>query len=1782
MPGNINYDVIRTSLDKIERHIQDSNRLHLSNEAAANTKVVLNTLRFVVDKMRTLKDIDYLIYPNSKNPKNQKPEKSSDRYAPIHMENYKYKSKNPRVLYTSEEREQLLVGSLVQLFIDSFNKVNAAGPDKTKAFCERLNGFCLDARTRGAFDYALSLDRTLTFMEALEASINALEEQKKESYFQVFAAIQNEKWGRKFAKDHQNEYAQADGVFDTDKVILIKRYLEEVLVYEPGNDFLDAYQEVPENARNDFFRFFIYNEEFLKEIKINPAQQKEYDNFILNFLPLNKSIDSLAKYWQVEPEVLQGLLDKISPDKKPKPKPKVGPAIILTDEALKKINPKASRQDFHENGKLFSDTKIAEIEEALKNEDGSFRYSKFYLRTELNIDIDRGGVLRIKNDKTQEYDLYAVYKDSATNEAIKFGEGGFGKVKLIQNLRTGNFFALKVAINDTPEAMAMFQEEAGWLKENDRGHPVVLAKKGYGGVNDNKICLLEELVPGKDLYNVLDEGVLSAGERFDIALQALEQLRKMHAKGIIHRDIKAENMMYDSDSKKLAIIDFGLMTYSGLKDESLSGTQEYLAPELNIDPVYNSATDVYALGLTFKNLFGIPGIVNADDKEFHFGAVDPVARLSLSDSDYNAVAKLVDKMIDPNPNKRIKMPDVMTAMSLLKKRYEYNVNPGADPVFEQPLEAVLLPVPLSEITTNVKSMHDIDNLKKIIDFYYDNAAPVSKRKAVADMLNAQSEFRLDKYLKLDVSQLAEIFEKHKALQKISISDNGFLLDAVRELSIALRKNPSITQIEFNGHFAGVEGVVYLIEEMQERGENIPAIILPAAISLEDLEGEPTKDVLRLIELRKAYPGILFFGDDIGSRLDQIAATLDVFPVPLKIITGNIKSMDDIHNLKKIIDFYRDNASPLEKVNEIEAFLNTKPEFRIDEYLKLNVKELADIFAKHSGIQKISISNNNFALDAARDLSAAFQQNPAIEKIEIKGRFGGIEGVILLMENMLKKQGKIPEIILSGAVAREQLFDPRGKPTENGLKLSKLRSAYSEMFTLGVVADRLLDEVDSYVRQEKEAAQLNDDVRRFLRMDVGGVVESRDDLKALAQLSSYCNNKSIDVDLKEKINNKFTEIKKLTIDCPLGQRDFLADSALFQFIEAGHNHLTRFKLNSNALDSNQVAALTKVLVTSKRLQLIEINDKFGTPEDIIGFLEKINTERVSVKFQKAIVLAELVDKWGYPTPAAIKLVEFRKKYPESFDDRTNEALNLVALLQDNRDIQRLSNPGSLLKLRILSKLARSMDDDSMKVFHSAINASLEEVFALNIDYAFNLRSENESVNLIAGLLQNDKLDITSFSLGNNHLVGGSAEVLMRAIGASRHLKMVTLQGQHTSVENIINFVRRFKEKNIEFNIVNEIPRSELIDTRSGRLTDAGRELSQLLVLYPNKINLDQKTLTLIRNSQEKEAEYKAEDRQPAKRGYIVQNEIGLNRYDGQKAQKRNEIEEIDIEDEGADLDEVDEAIFSKAKKTTIADDMSYLDSQKITGVIKSVEQLERLDRLVKYIKDPSVNDKDKSIIKSSIGKVKMINITDIVMSKDECEHVARMVRDLVKNNGFMTSLVVPLNRFTPYQGRIISNAFDDEKVAKRMDYLSISGANVVGQSPAWVDSLLDLLENVEKFNVKDNKHQLTVIAALPVPPISMPTRALIDADGELTEKAETMLRLKSAYRNVITFSEKMSADLKRFEVNNKKAPEEHKEFNLQEALANRGGLKFFQKAAIMPANKMDQPKIIPVNPPNRKR
>jgi serine/threonine protein kinase len=184
------------------------------------------------------------------------------------------------------------------------------------------------------------------------------------------------------------------------------------------------------------------------------------------------------------------------------------------------------------------------------------------------------------------------------------GEGSFAQVYYAEEKRTGLPVAAKmVARGNVTKDAALMKEVCILRRANHQS--VLKFHRLYMGVDpvkgDKVWIIVTEFVGGGELFDrVRNEGPLPEDRAASIIMQLLSALRCLHQRGIVHRDIKTENViLIDSEADEVKLVDFGLATPE-MDAEAMAtrcGTPGYIAPEVLRNEKYGRKVDCFSVGV---------------------------------------------------------------------------------------------------------------------------------------------------------------------------------------------------------------------------------------------------------------------------------------------------------------------------------------------------------------------------------------------------------------------------------------------------------------------------------------------------------------------------------------------------------------------------------------------------------------------------------------------------------------------------------------------------------------------------------------------------------------------------------------------------------------------------------------------------------------------------------------------------------------------------------------------------------------------------------------------------------------------------------------------------------------------------------------------------------------------------------------------------------------------------------------------------------------------------------
>jgi serine/threonine-protein kinase len=191
------------------------------------------------------------------------------------------------------------------------------------------------------------------------------------------------------------------------------------------------------------------------------------------------------------------------------------------------------------------------------------------------------------------------------------GIGGSGAVYKADQMALGRTVAVKILNEELcadPRMITRFRGEA--MSASRLNHPNCVSIIDYGQSQDGLLYLAMEYVKGPTLTQLLtNESPLGVERVVDIVSQALAGIEEAHLAGVVHADLKSDNIIVDqrrANVDSVKIVDFGIARLvTGVReseDRSISGTPEYMAPEVISGAPPSFASDIYAVGIILFEL----------------------------------------------------------------------------------------------------------------------------------------------------------------------------------------------------------------------------------------------------------------------------------------------------------------------------------------------------------------------------------------------------------------------------------------------------------------------------------------------------------------------------------------------------------------------------------------------------------------------------------------------------------------------------------------------------------------------------------------------------------------------------------------------------------------------------------------------------------------------------------------------------------------------------------------------------------------------------------------------------------------------------------------------------------------------------------------------------------------------------------------------------------------------------------------------------------------------------
>lgn len=474
----------------------------------------------------------------------------------------------------------------------------------------------------------------------------------------------------------------------------------------------------------------------------------------------------------------------------------------------------------------------------------------------------------------------------------KIGSGGMADVFLAQDLVLDREVAIKTLredLNNNPVALLRFKREAN--AGSGLNHPNIVEVYDVGECENTQYIVMEYIKGPTAKELLFRRGSLEVKEAVDFMLQLSHGIAKAHAQGIIHRDIKPQNILVKADGT-IKVSDFGIAQAGDAlqltKVDSVMGSVHYLAPELVRGEGASQQSDIYAMGIIFfEILTGNPPFDGDMPVEI---AMKQLKDQTPSVKEFNpnipnSIVNIINKATAKNTANRYRHVDEMI-IDLKTSLNEDRRNESIwEPAFEDQGETKL-----------IETLEDVSEIQ----------APKKKKK-----LSSMAKVAIGLTVVLVVSIVAMLIANSKPKMYVLEDVRGMTLDEAR---LFLQENNIHISSKVERDFSDVYDFDQIMETNPsfgteiEKGSQISVVIsMGTFFEIGDYVGEDLEVIKKLLDeqtninLRILYeyqkdetPGTILKQDGL-SKGDRISPTqnLDLILTVAKELEIQIPNLNNI-------------------------------------------------------------------------------------------------------------------------------------------------------------------------------------------------------------------------------------------------------------------------------------------------------------------------------------------------------------------------------------------------------------------------------------------------------------------------------------------------------------------------------------------------------------------------------------------------------------------------------------------------------------------------------------------------------------------------------------------------------------------------------------------------------------------------------------------------------------------------------------------------------------------------
>ena len=247
----------------------------------------------------------------------------------------------------------------------------------------------------------------------------------------------------------------------------------------------------------------------------------------------------------------------------------------------------------------------------------------------------------------------------------RLGVGGMAEVFRARDVMLDRYVAIKVLRKDYTENQAFqdrFRQEA--RSAANLSHPNIVTVHDFG-LSEGQLYIVMEHMPGTDLKTIIRKrGRFTVEEAIPLAVQASAGLGYAHRAGLVHCDVKPQNMLVTPD-RRLKVTDFGIARalatiQPGERSNVVWGSPQYFSPEQAAGEAPSPASDVYSLGVVLYEMLSgtLPFTANTAEELAHLHIeADPIPIREYVPDIPSALEEIVMKVLSKEPSARYRTAD---------------------------------------------------------------------------------------------------------------------------------------------------------------------------------------------------------------------------------------------------------------------------------------------------------------------------------------------------------------------------------------------------------------------------------------------------------------------------------------------------------------------------------------------------------------------------------------------------------------------------------------------------------------------------------------------------------------------------------------------------------------------------------------------------------------------------------------------------------------------------------------------------------------------------------------------------------------------------------------------------------------------------------------------------------------------------------------------------------------------------------------------------------------------